>query len=351
MKKVLVCGTGFGQYYLKAIENLGGEVELVGILSHGSERSAQWADRLSVSLYTSLEQLDKLKIDIACVVVKSEIVGGAGTEMTKYFLNRGIHVFQEHPMHYDTYAECIKLARKNHCYYVMNTFYPFLRSVNMFLKTIEGLKKDSEINYIRAECGIQVLYPMIDILGRIGGNINSLKIDRDLFDKRQIPFAIVRGTVVKIPFILLIKNEMDTQNVESNIALLHQINVNTSSGNLTLTDVHGQVVWTPVIHEDLKEGSRKRKFSEIPIQQSLINNIDFSMEDIFEKLWPASIRRSLREFIMRVDTGENMSFVYQHYLGVCKIWNEIGNMLGLYKPVSYKISVPVKLEIKPEEEF
>lgn len=350
MKKVLVCGTGFGQYYLRAIKTLTEEVELVGILSRGSKQSAQWADQLSVPLYTSLEQLDSVKIDIACVVIKSEIVGGSGTNLVEYFFNRGVHVFQEHPVHYDTYAASIKLARKNNCYYFMNTFYPFLRSVDVFLKTLEKRKVDSKINYIRAECGIQVLFPMIDMLGRATGNMSSFKIDKDTIDEKQLPFAMVRGTIGTVPFMLLIKNEMDIQNVESNIALLHQMNVNTSRGNLTLTDVHGQVVWTPVIHEDLKSGEGEKSFSNIPVQQSLTDSSEFTMENIFDTLWPGSIRRSLRELIAKIDAGENMAATHQHYLSVCKAWNEIGTMLGTYRPVTYEITGPVTVEAMGEVE-
>ena len=348
MKKILVCGTGFGQYYLKAMKNLAKEVKLIGILSRGSKQSRQWANKLSVPLYTSLKELDDVDIDIACVVIKSEIVGGLGTAITKYFLNRGIHVFQEHPMHYTTYAECIKTAKINNCCYFMNTFYPFLKSVHKFLTIMDEVKKIAQINYIRAECGVQVLLPMIDILGRISGQINSLQIDHDFIDEKQIPFAVIKGTIAHIPFILLVKNNMDIQHPECNISLLHQLNVNTSRGNLTLTDVHGQVLWTPGLHENLKDESSHAYFTNIPIQQSFIKNDDLSMEDIFEILWPESISRSLQEFIHIIDNKKNMAYIHQYYLSVCKIWREIGIKLGAYKPVNDHVLGPLKLDIEAE---
>lgn len=351
MKKIIVCGTGFGKYYLKAIKSMQKEVELVGILSRGSKQSAACARELFVPLYTSLEQLDEVEIDIACVVIKSEIVGGNGSNLVQYFLKRGVHVFQEHPVHYDMYASSIKLARQRNCCYFMNTFYPYLKSVDVFLKAIERLKKETKINYVCAECGIQVLFPLIDILGRVTGNMSALRIDKELIDEKQMPFAVVRGSIGTVPFILLVKNEMNIEKAESNIALLHQINVNTSCGNLTLTDVHGQVVWTPVIHEDLKSGEGKKFFSDIPMQQSLINSTEYTLENIFDTLWPDSIRRSLRMFIDKIETGTNMASIHQHYLCVCKAWNEIGNMLGNYKPVSYEITRPIKLEMVEEEKL
>ena len=349
MKKVLVCGTGFGQYYLKALASMKGEVELAGILSRGSSQSARWADRLGVPLYTDLSQLDSVEIDIACVVVKSEIVGGSGSDLVGYFLNRGIHVFQEHPVHYDRYGASVKLARKEGCCYFMNTFYPFLRSVNVFLKTLEQLRKDTPINYIRAECGIQVLFPMLDMLGRAAGGKGSFRLDPCKEGESQQPFAVIRGQIDRIPFLLLVKNEMDVQHVESNIALLHQMNVNTAHGNLTLTDVHGQVIWTPVIHEDLK-GEDSSTFGSISLQQSLMEGPSFTMEDIFDVLWPGSIRRSLRWFIDMVDRKASFAGVHQYYLSICRTWNTIGTMLGNYQPVTCQVAGPVELKAVGEME-
>ena len=37
--RVLVCGVGFGQFYIKAIENMNEKFQIVGILSKGSELS------------------------------------------------------------------------------------------------------------------------------------------------------------------------------------------------------------------------------------------------------------------------------------------------------------------------
>ena len=50
MKKlrVMVCGVGFGRYYIEAILRLPDMFELVGILSRGSKNSIKLAEKYSV---------------------------------------------------------------------------------------------------------------------------------------------------------------------------------------------------------------------------------------------------------------------------------------------------------------
>ena len=49
-KQILVCGTGFGKIYLKAIAE-SKEYELMGILGKGSDRSRLLSKNLNVPVY------------------------------------------------------------------------------------------------------------------------------------------------------------------------------------------------------------------------------------------------------------------------------------------------------------
>ncbi|MCZ6145127.1 Gfo/Idh/MocA family oxidoreductase, partial [Escherichia coli] len=53
-----------------------------------------------IPLYTSPEQITRMP-DIACIVVRSTVAGGTGTQLARHFLTRGVHVIQEHPLHPD----------------------------------------------------------------------------------------------------------------------------------------------------------------------------------------------------------------------------------------------------------
>ena len=66
-KQILVCGTGFGKIYLKAIAE-SKEYELMGILGKGSDRSRLLSKNLNVPMYTDIKEINQ-NVDAACVVV------------------------------------------------------------------------------------------------------------------------------------------------------------------------------------------------------------------------------------------------------------------------------------------
>ena len=113
--RVIVNGVGFGQFYLRALEELKEEYELVGILSRGSEWSKKCAYKYEVPLYTDVDEITKDMVDLVCVVVKSTVVGGAGSSIVEKILEKGINVIQEHPVHQEDYIKFIKMAQKNNC--------------------------------------------------------------------------------------------------------------------------------------------------------------------------------------------------------------------------------------------
>ena len=60
MKKlrVIVCGSTFGQYYIRALQTVPDEFEVVGLLANGSNRSKLCADFYHVPLYTQIEDIE-----------------------------------------------------------------------------------------------------------------------------------------------------------------------------------------------------------------------------------------------------------------------------------------------------
>ena len=57
-KQILVCGTGFGKIYLKAIAE-SKEYELMGILGKGSDRSRLLSKNLNVPMYTDIKEINQ----------------------------------------------------------------------------------------------------------------------------------------------------------------------------------------------------------------------------------------------------------------------------------------------------
>jgi len=56
------------------------------------------------ALYTDLNDLPR-DIDAACVVVKSSVLGGKGTDLAIGLMNKGIHVLLEQPVHHNDLSE------------------------------------------------------------------------------------------------------------------------------------------------------------------------------------------------------------------------------------------------------
>ena len=61
---------------------------------------------------TDIEEISKENVDAVCVVVKSSIVGGNGTDIVMQLLEKGIHVIQEQPIHSEEYKKCLIIAKK-----------------------------------------------------------------------------------------------------------------------------------------------------------------------------------------------------------------------------------------------
>lgn len=95
-QRVLIVGAKFGEMYLNAFMQSQEGLELVGLLAQGSPRAKELAQAFGIPLYTSLEQIKEMP-DIACIVVRSTVAGGSGTQLARHFLTHGAHVIQEHP--------------------------------------------------------------------------------------------------------------------------------------------------------------------------------------------------------------------------------------------------------------
>ena len=91
--KAIVCGTNFGEFYLKALKSAESDFQIAGIIGRGSERSKTLSKKYNVPLYFNVEELPS-DIDLACVIVRSEGTGGDGTELCIDLLNKGINVIQ-----------------------------------------------------------------------------------------------------------------------------------------------------------------------------------------------------------------------------------------------------------------
>lgn len=232
--KVLVCGTNFGRVYLKGLERCGDKFKIAGIFSHGSTQSKQEAEKYGVPLITDLNEVSKKDFDMACVVIRSTAVGGKGTEIAGALLEKGIHVIQEHPVHYNDIVKLLKVAKENNCVYQVNSFYPNVKNVQEFIVKSNKLLKKSRPTYIDATCSTQVLFPMISILGKALSGFHTWKLQTIDSVNSKFPFKVLSGEIRGIPAIVKIQNQLDPKDPDNNGFLLHRIVLGTNEGCLWL---------------------------------------------------------------------------------------------------------------------
>ena len=346
--RVVVCGTTFGRVYLRGIAQLPEEFELVGILARGSDQAANCAQRYNVPLYTDVNQLPSDGVDVACVVVRSTVVGGQGTKLANDLLVRGIHVMQEHPVHHDELAKCLRTARQSACQYRLNSFYPDIEPVRRFILTARQVLQQSEAIYIDAACSIHVLFPLVDILGQSLGGFRPWSFLPTTNCSKTEPLSSLCGQIGGVFITLRVQNQMDPCDPDNSTQLLHRIVLCTNNGSLTLTDTHGLVLWTPRMHvARRKDGVLDLYGSDsllnLPITELVEPLQKRSLKTVFTHLWPESIERALCRLRQTILSGKDDKHLDQYQLTACRVWQDIGQQLGPAQIISPQDPQPLAL--------
>lgn len=329
--RTVVCGSTFGQFYLEALKLLPTEFELAGLLAKGSKRSENCARYYGTKLYTEASQLPD-DIDLACVVLRSGVMGGKGTELSLRLLERGIHVIQELPMHHKDMAACLKAAHQKNVLFQTGDFYVHLPAVKRFVACAKVMLERQNALYIDAAFASQVSYPLMHIFLEALPSIRPWQtgtVSRDAG-----PFQVLTGTVGKIPVILRVHNEVDPDDPDNHLHLLHRITIGCEGGSLTLTDTHGPVIWQPRLHipENLNvlgdlAGAHIDHMLESSTEILGISS-PANYRDILTRQWPRAIASDLslvREMILG---NVNAAMRAQQELLCSRQWQEMTAALG-----------------------
>jgi thiazolinyl imide reductase len=329
--KVVVCGTGFGRIYLAALRRAGLPCELVGILAQGSARSQACAKHYQVPLYTDPDQLPDA-VDIACVVVSAGINGGRGADLAQRLMARGIHVLQEHPLHHDELAACLRAAQRNDVVYHVNTHYIYVDSVRRFIGAARALIRRQPAIFLDAVSSFQVLYTLFDILGQVLGTLRPWSFAGS---PTSAVFRSLDGMLAGIPVCLRIQNQLDPGARDNFSHILHRITVGTQGGNLLLVNTHGPIVWSPRAH-------MPRDYAEaVTIESSSAEHLDMPSADslggpwtapsyrqIVNQEWPTAAANAILEFRSAVLRGEDPRQRGQYHLMLARLTGEATARLG-----------------------
>lgn len=327
--KTIVCGTTFGQFYIEAIKRHQDKFELVGILAGGSEGSQLCAKSNGIPLYTEVSQLPE-DIDLACVVLRSGVLGGKGTDITKKLLERKINVIQEQPLHNKEIAECMKLASKYGVKFSVGNLYMNLESINAFIQASKYISKKCDILYLDMSFISQVSYPAVQIMTEF---VPAMKPFRITSVQKSGPYSILVGELGKIPFVMRIYNEINPEDVNNYIRFLHRISIGTSGGILTLNESNGSVIWNSEMYIPdgiTMNGNSTETFPEHMFEQSetilFENNAKYS--EIFLKKWPEAIYYDLKCIADEILGRKKDVTRAQKVLTASAIWHDMTEHMG-----------------------
>ncbi|MBV6697773.1 bifunctional Gfo/Idh/MocA family oxidoreductase/class I SAM-dependent methyltransferase [Kitasatospora aureofaciens] len=330
--RVVVCGTTFGQFYLAALAALPDEFEIAGVLARGGERSVACARRFGVPLFTDPDALPG-DIDLACVVVRSGVMGGAGTDLALRLLKRRIHVLQEQPVHHDDLAACLREARRQGVRYRLGDLYVRLPAVRQFVGAARRLLARRPALYLDAACSVQVAFPLVHLLGEaLGGALRPWSMDQ--LQGTQGPFGLLSGTVGGVPATLRVQNEVDPDDPDNHIHLLHRITLGTAAGSLTLSDPHGPVLWSPRLHipDAVKDGfdfdGPGTAHLDEPTTTVLGPAEPPCYRDALSRDWPAAIGADLLALRAATFGAPDAERPEQYHLTLARLWQDVTTRLG-----------------------
>ncbi|GMQ58846.1 hypothetical protein AN1V17_32420 [Vallitalea sediminicola] len=332
--KTIVCGVGFGQFYLEALQLIQDEVEIIGILSNGSEKSKDCAKYYGVDLYTDIDDVPS-DIDLACIAVKSEIMGGQGVDLAIDFLERNRNVILEHPVCYKNIAKCMKTARQHNVFFKVGDLYTNLPSVKKYMDCTIELFKIQTPQYIEIQCSTRVLFPMVHILSKLLPSISPIKVVN--CTKGLGIYQIISGTIGKIPFLLKANNELNINEPDSYIREFHRFSIDVQGGRLTLTDTHGPTIWQPILKLptlNIEPKDRFTKYTRELLSEStqIIGDEKVPSYDvILSKMWPKAIADDIQD-IRRMILGESEKKYdlcnMQQMILYAKQWQQLTKELG-----------------------
>lgn len=334
--KTVVCGSTFGQFYINALQQLlSDEIELVGLFGKGSERSKKCAEAYGIPLFTDFNDIPE--IDFACVVVGSGTIGGYGTDIAVRFMEKGIPVIQEQPIHPRDLSLCHRTAKKNNVYFKTCDLYPKLREVSRFIRIAQELNKKELPLYIKAAFCPQVSYPAIDILSRALPSIQSFIVDN--ITECVGPFDIMTGRICNIPIMLEYNNQVFAEDRDNYAHLLHSFAFVYESGRLILEDTFGPTLWKPRMHipKSLYNPENRKNLPPYVEENTIEVLGDYSPRH-FDKVlfddWKQGIADNILEFRDIIASKADPAPYAQRELVCSTKWSFLTNTLGFAKLIN-----------------
>lgn len=329
MTGVVVCGSTFGRYYVEGLRRPSSSFNCVALLGRGSSTSRATARHFGVPLITNLNDLPAGTTH-ACVVVRSGLLGGEGTELAVQLMERGINVLQEHPVHYRELIDLIRASRANGASYLLNSFYRQLEPVRRFLAAAQQLRHLRPIIGLELASGLPTAYSLLDIVSGILGTVRPWRFDVHV----DVSGAdrLIAGTFAGVPFSWRLNYHLDPAMPDESGRLMHHISCITESGTLRLVDTQGPVEWHDAPYfDELRTAigpveNPSRYLTRPPI--TVVAPASPSRLHTANEIWPEGAITAI-ELLHRLqfDPGRQRAHL-QNHLALNQLWSELTAELG-----------------------
>ncbi len=333
MKKLraVVCGASFGQFYMEALSRMHDRIELVGLVAKGSEKSARCAEAYGVPLITDREKIPDA--DIAFVILRSGILGGAANEYTELFLDRGVHVLQEFPVHPNDVRNNFKMAKKARACYHIGDFYLHLPQIRQFTEYVKRLNEICPPSHIQMSLASAVSMPAFFMLRDMLPTAKNIGL-RCVSDN-ETPFQLLMGDIDRVPVTVEVHNEVNTDDPDSAMYLLQSFNVIYETGRLSLQDPLGDIIWYPKVKSSLSRYSNGIAAREVDSSLYDDGGVTLSDHTLFEKgkndIWVRAIMSDICEMLEGIsDSRKYMSYSQKTITGAVQ-WEGFNKLIGFPK--------------------
>lgn len=326
-QRVLIVGAKFGEMYLNAFMQPPDGLELFGLLAQGSARSRELSHAFGIPLYTSLEQITGMP-DIACIVVRSNVAGGTGTQLARHFLARGVHVIQEHPLHPDDICSLQTLAHEQSCCYWVNTFYPHTNAGRTWLRDAQRLRRclAKMPSVVHATTSRQLLYSTLDLL-LLALGVDAASVECDMVGSFN-DFHCLRLFWQGGEACLLLQRYLDPDDPDMHSLIMHRLLLGWSEGHLSLEASYGPVIWSSSLfvseHQE-NTHSLYRRPEILREPPSLTRSVvPLSWRDCCETVGPEGVSWLLHQLRSHL-AGEHppAACLREHQIALSRLWQQI----------------------------
>ncbi|WP_031935720.1 yersiniabactin biosynthesis oxidoreductase YbtU, partial [Escherichia coli] len=294
--------------------------------------SRELAHAFGIPLYTSPEQITRMP-DIACIVVRSTVAGGTGTQLARHFLTRGVHVIQEHPLHPDDISSLQTLAQEQGCCYWVNTFYPHTRAGRTWLRDAQQLRRclAKTPPVVHATTSRQLLYSTLDLL-LLALGVDAAAVECDVVGSFS-DFHCLRLFWPEGEACLLLQRYLDPDDPDMHSLIMHRLLLGWPEGHLSLEASYGPVIWSSSLfvadHQENAHSLYRRPEILRDLPGLTRSAAPLSWRDCCETAGPEGVSWLLHQLRSHL-AGEHPPAACQsvHQIALSRLWQQILRKTG-----------------------